>query len=457
MDLIDTPAVVWQKALDLLKEELPRPAFESWLRGSELQGLDDSAAVLKVNSAYARDMLEKRAAPRIRAALRQVLGQDVPVRFVMAQLPLPLGPQEPPDKPRPRRGRAGQGEDSFASTPLNAKYTFDSFVVGKSNQFAQAAAEAVAHQLGDRYNPLFIYGGSGLGKTHLMQAIGHEAMRLNPGLNVAYVSGDTFTYHVVDSIRKDRYGAFRGRYNNVDVWLVDDIQFIADRERTQVEFFLTFNALYETNKQIVITSDQPPKQLQIMDDRLRSRFECGLIADIKPPDLETRIAILAEKAARDRAVVPTEVIRYIARLVKSNVRVLEGALIQVLAAASLTGEPITLAMATELLRNHSGVDPDRPITVVQVQEVVAAYFQISLAELTGSRRTKDLVEARQIAMYLARELTGLPYQEIGRHFGGRDHSTVMHACRKVEQQMAQDPSVKALVADLRARLAAREG
>ena len=325
-------------------------------------------------------------------------------------------------------------------------------MVGRSNQFAQAAAMAVAKRLGDCYNPLFIYGGSGLGKTHLMQAIGHEVLRLHPNLNVAYISGDTFTYHVVSSIREDRFGAFRRRYHGVDVWLVDDIQFIAARERTQAEFFQAFNALYETNKQIVITSDQPPKQLQVMDDRLRTRFECGLIADIKPPDLETRLAILAKKAEREGASVPGDVIQYIASIVKSNVRVLEGALIRVIAAASLTGEPITLAMAMEQLKDHSIGEMARPATVAMVQEVVAGYFHLSLAELTASKRTRDVVLARQIAMYVARELLRCSFPEIARQFGGKDHTTVMHACRKVAASMERDPSLKALVADLISKL-----
>ena len=451
LDRAEDPAAVWQQALELLRQRLSKPAFESWLKPTRAVAIEDGTLVIGVSSTFARDWLERRATQPVRQALAE-LALPLEVKFVVFQLPLPLAEGERPAPARARRRQEPAEVDEFAGTPLNPRYTFASFVVGRSNQLAQAAAMAVAKRLGDCYNPLFIYGGAGLGKTHLMQAIGQEALRLQPGLNVAYISGDEFTYHVVNSIKDNRYPAFRRRYRNVDVWLVDDIQFIAAKERTEGEFFQAFNALYETNKQIVITSDQPPKELQLLDDRLRSRFESGLIADIKPPDLETRIAILSKKAEREEVRVPEEVINYIANIVHSNVRVLEGALIKVVAAASATGEPITLPMAMEQLKDHSVGGLSRPMDLRTLQEVVASHFHLSLPELTAPRRTQGVVVPRQIAMYLARELLKCSYPEIARAFGGRDHTTVMHAHRKITRELASDTSIRVLVVDLAAKL-----
>jgi chromosomal replication initiator protein len=339
------------------------------------------------------------------------------------------------------------------TTPLNPKYTFENFVVGKNNQFAQAASLAVAREPAKCYNPFFLHGGVGLGKTHLMQAIGHWVLAASPGLRVEYVSGDNFTFDVVSSIRDGRFSAFRNKYRQVDVWLVDDIQFIAAKERTESEFFQVFNALYETGRQVVITSDRPPKELQVMDDRLRSRFEWGLIADLKPPDLETRIAILEKRAAAEKVPIPEEVVNYIARVVKSNIRVLEGALTSVLAAVSLTGAEITLSLAAEQLRSHSVEAAYQPLSIPQVQQLVAEHFNLSVPELNARRRTRDIVFPRQIAMYLCRELLNSSYPSIARAFGGKDHSTVIHACAKIRDSL-QDPSVHALVSELGGRLRA---
>jgi chromosomal replication initiator protein len=307
--------------------------------------------------------------------------------------------------------------DAF-SARLDPRSTFENFIVGKPNELAYAAARQVAEASSVRFNPLFLYGGVGLGKTHLMQAIGHHVLRALPALKVCYISGDTFTYDVVSSIREDRFSQFRRRYREVDLWLVDDIQFIASRERTEAEFFQAFNALYETERQIVITSDRPPKDLQIMDARLRSRFEWGLIADIKPPDLETRIAILQRKAQREGVEVPEEVICYIAQIVQSNIRILEGALIKLVATASLAAEPISLPMAMEHLRDHSVGQASQPINIALVQEVVAEHFHLSLADLCAHRRTRQIVFHRQLAMYLAREVVKASVAEIARQFGG---------------------------------------
>ena len=310
----------------------------------------------------------------------------------------------------------------------------------------------MAENPGARYNPLLLCGGVGLGKTHLMQAIGHHvtAAAKEP-LRVAYVSGDTFTFHVVSSIRDDRFATFRKRYREVDVWLADDIQFIAAKERTESEFFQVFNTLYETGRQIVITSDRPPKELQVLDARLRSRFESGLIADIRPPDLETRMAILQHKAKAEKAEIPEEVLRYLARAVKSNVRVLEGALISVLAAASLLDVPISLNLAMEQLKSHSVEGLQQTVSIATVQRVVSEHFSLSVPELTARERIRDLVLPRQLAMYLCREVLNSSFPSIARAFGGKDHSTAIHACGRVRKQM-KDGAMEALVNELASRI-----
>ena len=439
---------VWQQVLAALDKRAARPSFQSSIKQVEPKAIDDRRLELIVATEFARDWLEKRGKKAIEAALEKVLGRPMEVSFQLGQMGLELGEEEVPRRLERRRARAEA--EGLESTPLNPRYTFENFVVGKSNQFAQAAALAVARKQAKSYNPLFLFGGVGLGKTHLMQAIGHEVARANPNLRVEYVSGDTFTFHVVSSIREDRFRAFRKKYHDVDVWLVDDIQFIAAKERTEAEFFQVFNTLYETGRQVVIASDRPPKELQVMDDRLRSRFEWGLIADIKPADLETRIAILARRAEQENVEVAEEVLHYIARRVKSNIRVLEGALITVLAAASLTGTAVTLSLAAEQLRDHS-LDMQQPLSISRVQQLVADHFNFTVPELVARTRQREVVRARQIAMFLARDLLNASYPSIARAFGGKDHSTVIHSCEKVKREMT-DSSVRALVNELGARL-----
>jgi len=442
---------MWQQVLRELGKKAARPSFESSLKQVQPRALEDEGLELLVATEFARDWLEKRGRKAIESALEKVAGRRLTVRFVLGQMGLDLEGEGSTERKRPgRRRQRNPQPEGLASTPLNPKYTFENFVVGKSNQFAQAAALAVARTPAKSYNPLFLHGGVGLGKTHLMQAIGHQVARGFPDLRVAYVSGDTFTYHVVSSIRDDRFGAFRKNYHQVDLWLVDDIQFIAAKERTESEFFQVFNTLYETGRQVVITSDRPPKELQVMDDRLRSRFEWGLIADIKQPDLETRMAILARKADAEQAEVPEEVLHYIARRVKSNIRVLEGALITLLAAASLTDTEITLSLAAEQLQNHS-LDAQQPLSIGRIQQLVGEHFSLSVAELTARTRKREIVHARQLAMYLCRETLHSSYPSIARAFGGKDHSTVIHACDRIREQM-KDSGIRALVNELGARL-----
>src|SRR5215475_12579158 len=360
--------------------------------------------------------------------------------------------------PAPRSGAGTGRDDRRGSTPtsegnrLNPKYMFETFVIGSSNRFAHAAAVAVAESPAKAYNPLFIYGGSGLGKTHLLHAIGHYATDLGNARAVRYVSTEEFTNDFINSLRDDKTQAFQRRYRDVDILLIDDIQFLESRERTQEEFFHTFNTLHNANKQLVITSDRSPRQLSTLEDRLRTRFEWGLLADIQPPDLETRIAILQKKAAQERLLAPPDVLEFIASRISNSIRELEGALIRVTAFASLTRAPVALALAEEVLRDFIPDGSGPEITADQIMASTADYFGVSLEDLRGHSRSRVLVNARQVAMYLCRELTDLSLPRIGQAFGGRDHTTVMHADRKIRQQMAERRSLYNQIAELTNRI-----
>ncbi|MER7281677.1 chromosomal replication initiator protein DnaA [Dactylosporangium sp. NPDC000244] len=372
-------------------------------------------------------------------------------------------PHEPTreELPPPRPSTPGTGrEDRRNATPagdsagnrLNPKYTFETFVIGSSNRFAHAASVAVAESPAKAYNPLFIYGGSGLGKTHLLHAIGQYATMLGNARFVRYVSTEEFTNDFINSLRDDKTQAFQRRYRDVDILLIDDIQFLETRERTQEEFFHTFNTLHNANKQIVISSDRSPRQLATLEDRLRTRFEWGLLADIQPPDLETRIAILQKKAAQERLFAPPDVLEFIASRIASSIRELEGALIRVTAFANLTRSPVELSLAEEVLRDFIPDGSGPEITADQIMASTADYFGVSLEDLRGHSRSRVLVNARQVAMYLCRELTDLSLPRIGQAFGGRDHTTVMHADRKIRQQMAERRSLYNQIAELTNRI-----
>ncbi|MGH3748951.1 MAG: chromosomal replication initiator protein DnaA [Micromonosporaceae bacterium] len=361
----------------------------------------------------------------------------------------------PPLRPGGRTEPIDFGDKSRTQsglTRLNPKYTFETFVIGSSNRFAHAAAVAVSESPARAYNPLFIYGDSGLGKTHLVHAIGHYAQSLGNARSVRYVSTEEFTNDFINSLRDDKTQAFQRRYRDVDILLIDDIQFLENRERTQEEFFHTFNTLHNANKQIVITSDRSPKQLSTLEDRLRTRFEWGLLADIQPPDLETRIAILQKKAAQERLYAPPEVLEFIASRIATSIRELEGALIRVTAFASLNRSQVDLALAEEVLRDfiQDGAGPE--ITADQIMSATAEYFGLSVEDLRSNSRSRVLVNARQVAMYLCRELTDLSLPRIGQAFGGRDHTTVMHADRKIRQQMAERRSLYNQIAELTNRI-----
>jgi chromosomal replication initiator protein len=427
----------------------------------------ENKVIIAVPNDFTKDIIETRLRPNIEQALQQVLGIEVSILVTVdpehaQQVEDPdvqadatyaqetAEPVEPAESSRPGSGQPIPKTDD--GTRLNPKYTFDTFVIGSSNRFAHAAAVAVAEQIAKAYNPLFIYGESGLGKTHLLHAIGHYARSLWKGARVRYVSSEEFTNEFINSIRDDKAASFQRKYRDIDVLLVDDIQFIGGKLQTQEEFFHTFNTLHNANKQIVVTSDLPPKQLQNFEDRMRSRFEWGLITDIQPPDLETRIAILRKKTQQERLTVPPEVLEFIASKISSNIRELEGALIRVTAFANLNRQPVDLGLAEIVLKDLIP-DPVGPeITAKQIMEQTAVYYGVTIEDLTGSSRSRVLVTARQIAMYLCRELTDLSLPKIGQQFGGRDHTTVMHADRKVRQLMAERRSLYNQVADLTQRI-----
>lgn len=425
---IDTTSAngVWQEALRRIEGKLSKPSYESFVKAMAPVSLRDDVFVFAVPSRLAKEWVETRYAGMITGTLRDVLARNVSIQVTVSDT---AAPPSPP--PAPAR--------LPDTVQLSPKYTFDTFVIGSGNRFAHAAAMAVAESPARAYNPLFIYGGVGLGKTHLLQAIGHHVIHGKGLRRVAYVSSEKFTNELINSIRDDRTLEFRTRYRNVDVLLIDDIQFLAGKERTQEEFFHTFNTLHEASRQIIITSDRPPKDIPTLEDRLRSRFEWGLIADIQPPDLETRIAILRKKAELDGNHVPDQVAEFIAQRIQSNIRELEGALVRVVAYANLTRSPITVELAEEILKELLPAAASKPITITLLQKTVAEHFDIRVEEMRAKRRTKGVAFPRQVAMYLARELTDASLPRIGEEFGGRDHTTVMHACERVKEAIAQDP------------------
>ena len=434
---------LWDTALGELQMQMTKANFDTWLRDTFLVSQEDGLFVVGVESPFAADTLEQRLSPMIRKVLSGIVGHDVGVRFVVQQRKgrgKSQAAYEVPLEASSRNGSNGSSEKSLLpshgslGTPLNPRYTFGSFVVGKSNQLAHAACQAVADDPGRAYNPLFLYGGVGLGKTHLMHAIGHEALR--KGFRVLYVSSETFTNEMIDSIQRHWTEEFRNKYRRVQVLLIDDIQFIAGKVGTQEEFFHTFNAIHEANGQIVISSDRPPKAISTLEDRLRSRFEWGLIADIQPPDLETRIAILRSKCQGQGYRVPEEVLDVIARKVQSNIRELEGALNRLVMATSVTGEPITVQSASAALDDALFNVSRRSVKPETIVEAVARYYHVSEEELRGKQRDKRIVVPRQVAIYLLREETDLSLVEIGKLLGGRDHPTVLHSVEKIATETA---------------------
>ncbi|MCY0885149.1 MAG: chromosomal replication initiator protein DnaA [Firmicutes bacterium] len=443
---------LWVEATDRLQQELSTPSFETWVKVTRPQGLAGNTLTLAVPSEFIREMVATRYQSILREVLRQVSGRDLTVRLVVhpdAAGPAPAAalPARPPASARTPAPAANEYR-----ARLNPKYVFEAFVVGSSNRLAHAACMAVAEMPARAYNPLFLYGGVGLGKTHLMHAIGHQVLTRSPEARVLYVSSENFTNEMINAIRDDRMEAFRQRYRGIDVLLIDDIQFVAGKERTQEEFFHTFEALHGARKQIVISSDRPPKDIPTLEDRLRSRFEWRLITDIQPPDMETRVAILAKKAQMEGLPFPDAVLTYIAMQIDSNIRELEGALIRVTALASITGRNITVELAREALKDVVTAARPRAITIRTIQEEVARYFEIATDDLKGKKRNRALAWPRQIAMYLARELTDASLPKIGEEFGGRDHTTVLHACDKIGTDRTRNPQLAQILEYLANRI-----
>jgi len=437
---------VWTQTLAFIQGKVPKQVFDTWFMPVRLQGIEDSTARVEVPNKFFGEWLGQHYGNLLAEALAAVRGEgEVSVAFVTSQKV--QGREAPPQAP-PMRGPQPGRERRMVN--LNPKYTFTSFVVGASNQFAHAASMAVAEAPARAYNPLFIYGGVGLGKTHLMNAIGnHVAERFD--LRIAYVTTEQFTNEVINSIRYDKMIELRKRYRNIDMLLIDDIQFLAGKERTQEEFFHTFNSLYEARKQIVLSSDRFPKEMPDIEERLRSRFECGLIADLQPPDVETRIAILRKKSEDEGIGLPEDVIQFLAVNMKSNIRELEGSLVRLGAYSSLTGQAITLDMAKNVLRDIIG-EKKKIIAMDDIEEAVAERFHVKIADMKSRRRSKTLVHPRQIAMYLCRELTDASFPEIGRHFGGKDHTTIIHACKQIAKAKATDGALNSTLESLKSQI-----
>ncbi|MGF7060730.1 chromosomal replication initiator protein DnaA [Brassicibacter mesophilus] len=431
---------IWIGSLKLIKSELTEVSFNTWLKTIEPVAINDNQIILGAPNEFTKGILEARYLTLIKNAIKQVSNIDFNVKFLI--------PGEEISNDFGQTAQSEVVENSSSRSQLNPKYTFDTFVIGNSNRFAHAASLAVAEAPAMAYNPLFIYGGVGLGKTHLMHAIGHYILNQNPKASVVYVSSEKFTNELINSIRDDRNVEFRNKYRNVDVLLVDDIQFIAGKERTQEEFFHTFNALHEANKQIIISSDRPPKEIPTLEDRLRSRFEWGLIADIQPPDLETRIAILRKKAKVENIDVPNDVTLYIATKIQSNIRELEGALIRIVAYSSLTNREITVDLASEALKDIISNSRPKEINVKLIKEVTAKNLNIKVEDFSSKKRTRAISYPRQIAMYLCRELTDLSLPKIGEEFGGRDHTTVIHAYDKISTDIQSNLELKSKIEEL---------
>jgi len=458
---VPSPSIIpnpWVRILDALEKKINRHSYDTWLKPTRYSHASGGILFVRVPTVEFRHVGDKYA-DLIQEAIDNLGMEYQDVKFVTPEDDPAATPVRHDGglSPIPITGLTGPSPASQArfdwdgAAQLNPRYTFDAFVIGSGNQFAHAACQAVAERPSKAYNPLFLYGGVGMGKTHLMQAIGHEIKKRLPQAAICYVSSEKFTNEMINSLRYDKMTSFRDKFRNVDVLLVDDIQFLAQKERTQEEFFHTFNALHESMKQIVIASDRPPKELAEVEDRLRSRFEWGLIADIQPPDLETKVAILQKKAEQEKVTLPTDVALYVASNIRSNVRELEGALIRLVAHSSLIGAEITLPYAQQVLKNF--IDSQaRKVTIESIQKAVAEQFGLRLAEIKAKNNSRAIVYPRQIAMYLAKHLTEASLPEIGRQFGGKHHTTVLHSVEKIDEVRKTDKDLNRLLNKLTEQL-----
>jgi chromosomal replication initiator protein len=436
---------LWQKALVQLREQLGNQNFETWIRPIRVRDSTGDEINLEVPNKFFRDWLAEHFLRSINENLSALAHRSIKVSLNVNQK-LQAGAPAPEKRAERESPRAPARVNN-----LIPKYTFENFVVGASNQFAHAASLAVANQPGEHYNPLFIYGGVGLGKTHLINAIGHRIVEKRPALKIIYLSSESFMNELIASLRRDKMDEFKTRFRNIDALIVDDVQFIAGKERTQEEFFHTFNSLYESHKQIILTSDKFPKEIPELEDRLRNRFESGLLADIQPPDMETRVAILQKKAEVEGVMLPHDVAIFLATHIDSNVRELEGSLTRLGAFSSLTKATITIDLAKEVLQNTLKGN-SREVTIESIQKTICDYFNIKLNDLKAKRRTKDIAVPRQVAMYLARKYTSTSFPAIGSKFGGRDHSTVIHATKTIERKIKDDPQMQSTIEKLEKNL-----
>src|SRR5690554_937567 len=462
--MIEQLTPLWSEAVRKLVRDSNDDSLAAWMKEARPVSVDDDCLIVQVPNKFTRDWVSMRYGAALRSTLEQLSGRMRDVRSVLpdaAPVPAPReaspagAPAAPspavpaPQTPNPAAARAAAVLNDPQPLVLNPRYTFETFVVGPSNRFAHAACLAVAEAPAEAYNPLFIYGGVGLGKTHLMQAIAHHSLVNYPMRRIVYVSSETFTNELINALQHKAMPAFRAKYRSVDILLIDDIQFIAGKESTQEEFFHTFNALFEVNKQIVISSDRPPREIPHLEERLRSRFEWGLAADIQAPDFETRTAIIRKKAADEGLQVSQDVLTYIAEQARSNIRELEGALTRVVAYARTVGSPLTVELAAEALKDFIAAQRPQPVSIAKIQECVARYFGLRPADLISRSRSRNIAFPRQIAMYLARTMTDLSLPAIGEEFGGRDHTTVLHGYEKVREQMAADRALAATVEELK--------
>lgn len=424
---------LWNKAKELLKNETTIITFETWIQPLEIKSINDNVIVLVASNSFQRDTVESRYLDLLTNTFNFLTNKKCKVFIKL----------DTDDTDILSSNNIGNNK-IIINSGLNPKYTFNTFVVGNNNKFAQAAAMGVSENPGSKYNPFFIYGGVGLGKTHLMHAIGNEILKNNINSKVLYVTSETFTNQLINALKDQATEKFRDKYRNIDILLIDDIQFIANKKSTQEEFFHTFNTLYEAGKQIVISSDKPPKDIELLEDRLKSRFEWGLIADISNPDYETRLAILRKKTQLDNIIIDDEILSAIATRVDTNIRELEGTLNKLIAKASLTNSPITMAMAQKAI-DDIVASQQKVISSDYIQDVVGKYFNIDPKDLKGAKRSNDVTFPRQIAMYLCRNVAQMSMPQIGRDFGNRDHSTVMHACNKIEKEIKSNSNTKLIV------------
>jgi len=458
----NTYSSIWDETLSLMEQEMIRPSFETWIKVLYPLSFENGTFEIGTTRQIVKEWVETRYLSLIRKSMEKVLNQPVIITLSI----IPADAAHPHDAPSLPSIPSAQGTVSPAHvgmgairqrtedspSPLNPKYTFDSFVIGNSNRFAHAASLAVTEMPAKVYNPFFIYGGVGLGKTHLMHAIGHRIMQIHPENKVLYISSEKFTNDFINAIMSGHPESFRNRYRSIDVLLIDDIQFLAKKEQTQEEFFHTFNALHEANKQIIISSDRPPKEIPTLENRLRSRFEWGLTTDIQPPDLETRIAILRKKALLENITMPNDVIVYISTRIDNNIRELEGAFNRVNAFSFLNRKQISIELAMESLKDLFPKDKTNQVTPQRIQDIVAAHFRIKVEDLVSKRRTRNVTVPRQLAMYLCRELTDWSLPRIGDFFGGRDHTTVIHAYEKVNRERQEDSRIALLLTEISAKI-----